>query len=202
MKKTSYFIIILLLLLLTASTDVANELSEQRKKDMEEALENYAEETDIEAIKSIGKQLATVADSNSAISVSYNYCYDGDTCTFETEAGEKIKVRHLLIDTSELKDKKTGKPQPYSTEAKEYTDRMLSNARDIQIVYDAGDRIDKYDRELAYVMIDNELLGVKLLENGLAKVAYINPPNTMYLNEFNHAEEVAKSNKLNLWSEY
>lgn len=106
----------------------------------------------------------------------------------------------MLLDSNEVKDKSTGKPQPYSIEAKEYTNKLLSQATEIQIIFDTGDRVDKFGRSLGYILIDNELLGVKLLENGLAKIRYVNPPNTMYLEEFEKAENNAKSKKLNLWS--
>lgn len=158
------------------------------------------------------------SNSNNISSVTYKYNYDGDTITFiandtynygtsqsdkssvSWKKGEEIKLRHLLIDTTEMKDYTTGQPQEYAEEAKEYTEKLLSHAKKIELIFDEGDKLDKYDRKLAYVRIDGELLGVKLLERGLAKIRYVEEPNTMYLKEFRAAEKKAKAKRLNLWS--
>lgn len=145
------------------------------------------------------------------VSVKYNYNYDGDTYNFTVQKayksptislkkGEKITCRTLLIDTTEMKDKKSGKPQPYSKEAQNYAEQLLTKAKKIEMIYDKGDTQDKYGRELAYVRIDGKLLGEKLLERGLAKIAYIKAPNTKYLTQYKAAEKKAKKKQLNLWS--
>ncbi|WP_447403022.1 hypothetical protein ACE1MS_23445 (plasmid) [Lysinibacillus sp. fkY74-1] len=62
---------------------------------------------------------APVLESNQD-KVKFLWASDGDTAVFERmynskgTIGEQIKVRFLLIDSAEMKDKKTGKPQPFA----------------------------------------------------------------------------------------
>jgi len=53
---------------------------------------------------------------------------DGDTAVIQKE-GEQKKVRFLLIDCTEMHDKKTGKPQPFAEEAKARTKELLESAK-------------------------------------------------------------------------
>lgn len=164
---------------------------------------------------------------NTFFTVKYLDNYDGDTYRFKIEsayqltqdpntlknsitllklsdfgftAGEEIKVRALLIDSPEIKDKETGKPQAYAKESREYAAKLLKNADTIVVAYDIGEKQDRYNRHLMYVWVDAELLSVKLLEKGYAKVAYVNEPNTTYLDEYRKAEQKAVEHKLGIWN--
>lgn len=122
---------------------------------------------------------------------------DGDTSTFLYN-GAKENVRYLLIDTPETNHPKLG-VQPFGQEAKERTAELLQKGK-ITIEFDVGERIDKYGRLLAYVYVDGKSVQKTLLEEGLARVAYVYPPNTRYLDEFEEAEMKAKEKKIGIWS--
>ena len=141
----------------------------------------------------------------SAYQISQNAKGSGATITpvdlanYGFSPEEEIKVRALLIDTPEMKDESNGKPQPFAVESKNYAMQLLKNAKTITLAYDKGDKQDRYSRYLMYVWVDSELLSVKLLENGYGKVAYINEPNTTYLEEYKKAEQEAIEQKVGIW---
>lgn len=162
------------------------------------------------------------------IPVTLNKAIDGDTASFELVStdvnnlmysgyikengsarlneiinvfGKKnsVTTRFLLIDTPETNHPSKG-VQEYGVEAKEFTKKALMNAKTISLVFDKGDVYDKYNRALAYVYVDGKSLQEMLLENGLARVAYVYKPNTTLLESFKAAEQKAKSSNLNIWS--
>lgn len=59
---------------------------------------------------------------------------------------------------------------------------------------------DTYGRLLAYVYADGESVQETLLKEGFARVAYIIDPPYKYLGKFREEEQLAKRNKLNIWS--
>lgn len=122
---------------------------------------------------------------------------DGDTIRIMYE-GKERKLRYLLIDTPELNHKQQG-TQPFAEEATERNDELLKNGR-LEIEFDIGEREDKYGRLLAYVYIDGESVQRQLVEEGLARVAYIYPPNTKHLDSFKKAEEQAQHAGIGIWS--
>lgn len=124
---------------------------------------------------------------------------DGDTSKFKIEGKEKT-VRYLLIDTPETKHPRLG-VQPFGKEASERTKSLLSSAKKIEVEYDVGPKTDKYGRDLAYVFVDGKMVNEILVREGLAKVAYVYPPNTKYLDRLKAAEALAKEEKLGIWSE-
>lgn len=87
---------------------------------------------------------------------------DGDTFRYRDEY-----IRVLGIDTPEVKEPDVGifMDQPYGRAAAESTHALIVRAGRVEIAYDG---LDKYDRRLAHIFVDGELLGVKLLEMGLA----------------------------------
>ena len=64
---------------------------------------------------------------------------------------------------------------------------------------DGSDKSDKYGRDLAWVYVDGELLQKQLVSAGLAEVQYIYG-DYAYTDELYEAQELAKQNKLNMWS--
>lgn len=144
-----------------------------------------------------------VLDSNKEV-VNFLWASDGDSVVFsrlndDTDAEEQVKVRFLLIDCAEMKDKETGKPQPFAEAAKARTTELLESAKEIMIETDVGDQYDKYNRLLTYVYVDGLSVQEILLKEGLAKVAYIIPPNTRYLEEFKKAELIGIQKGVGLW---
>ncbi|TDM32853.1 thermonuclease [Macrococcoides canis] len=123
---------------------------------------------------------------------------DGDTSVLNIDGQDK-KVRYLLIDTPETKHPRTG-VQPFGPEASARTEELLSNASKIEVEYDVGEKTDKYNRDLAYVYADGQMINEILVREGLASVSFVYPPNTRYLDTLKNAETLAKSEKLGIWS--
>lgn len=123
---------------------------------------------------------------------------DGDTAKFIYD-GNVQSFRFLLIDTPETKHPRLGK-QPFGQEASDRTAELLNNANEIEVEFDVGQKQDKYNRYLAYIYVDGEMLNNILVREGLAKVAYVYPPNTRYLTKLENSQEAAKSEKIGIWS--
>ncbi|HEU4929694.1 MAG TPA: thermonuclease family protein [Candidatus Krumholzibacteria bacterium] len=87
---------------------------------------------------------------------------DGDTFLYRDDA-----VRVLGIDTPEISEPDVGifQDQPYGREAADSTRALITRAKRVEIAYDGR---DIYDRRLAHVFVDGELLAVRLLGMGLA----------------------------------
>ena len=87
---------------------------------------------------------------------------DGDTFYLDDKP-----VRILGIDAPETKSPEVGIliDQPYGPAAAESTEALMIRARVLEIVPDGK---DNYGRRLAHVLIDGELLAVKLIQMGLA----------------------------------
>ncbi|MDW0116058.1 thermonuclease family protein [Sporosarcina thermotolerans] len=122
---------------------------------------------------------------------------DGDTIKILYN-GQEVNVRYLLIDTPETSHPQLGK-QPFGEEAKE-RNRQLVNSGELSIEFDVGERYDKYDRLLAYIYVDGKSVQETLLSEGLARVAYVYPPNTRHLTPYEEAQAVAKKKGLGIWS--
>ena len=121
---------------------------------------------------------------------------DGDTIKVKYN-GNTEKVRYLLIDTPETNHHTLGK-QPFGEEAKQRNEELL-NSGDVTIEFDVGNRLDDYGRMLAYIYVDGESIQEILLEEGLARLAYVFPPNTRYLDDFEKASEIAEEKNIGVW---
>lgn len=122
---------------------------------------------------------------------------DGDTIRIMFE-GEERKVRYLLIDTPETNNSPEA-DQLFAEEATQRNYEILTSGK-LAIEFGVGDREDKYDRLLAYIYVDGESVQKKLLEEGLARVAYLYEPNTRDEDVFKESEAIAKKAGLGIWS--
>ncbi|MBX4146400.1 thermonuclease family protein [Paenibacillus lautus] len=123
---------------------------------------------------------------------------DGDTISVMFE-GKKENVRMLLIDTPETSHPKLG-VQPFGPEAKAFTKELVEQADLLELEFDIGPNRDKYSRLLAYVYADGKMVQESLLEEGLARVAYIYPPNTRYVDKFDDLQRISRDQALGIWS--
>lgn len=138
-----------------------------------------------------------ITTNNDKMLVTLSDCVDGDTAKFVTPDGIET-VRFLAIDTPETVHP-TKDVEPFGKVASEYTCNSLKSANIIELELDINsDRYDKYDRLLAWIFIDNELLQSKLIEKGYANVAYLYG-DYKYTNILLSEEENAKANKLGIW---
>ncbi|MDL2211800.1 thermonuclease family protein [Erysipelotrichaceae bacterium OttesenSCG-928-M19] len=100
-------------------------------------------------------------------------CVDGDTATFS-----KIgKTRFLFIDTPES----TTKVEPYGKKAAYFTCDKLKNAKQIVYEFDGPEK-DRYDRSLAWIFVDGELLQELIAKEGYVKKYYDYKANYKYEN--------------------
>lgn len=138
----------------------------------------------------------TNAEASEKIEVTLSKCVDGDTAWFILD-GEEIKTRFLAIDTPES----TNEIEPFGKEASNYTCDLLTNANKIKIEYDENsDKLDKYDRHLVWVFIDDKLLQDLIIQQGLGQVDYIYG-DYKYLTTLEASELIAKNNQVGMWQD-
>lgn len=130
------------------------------------------------------------------LEATVTHVIDGDTLEVQFRNGRKETIRLLLVDTPET-NHPSQPVQPYGPEATQFAKEQLENQK-IQI--EIGTQIrDKYDRLLGYVWINDQLFNEMLLERGLARTAYIYPPNIKYLNQFHETQQIAMNEKIGVW---
>jgi len=101
--------------------------------------------------------------------VELEACVDGDTAVFNIN-GLPVSTRFLAVDTPETNNG----VDPWGPAAKEYTCNILQNAETIVLENDEeSDVWDTYNRLLAWIWVDGELLQYKLVEESLAWVKYL-----------------------------
>lgn len=127
------------------------------------------------------------------VQVEFVKIVDGDTAHFLLD-GKEVTVRFLVINTPEMHPI----VKPYATEAKNYTNMVLSNAKIIHLQSDKNDSL--YDnteshRLLAWVWVDYKLLNYQLVEKGYASVRYVNSEKLLYLDDLYKAQHIAIAKK-------
>jgi micrococcal nuclease len=122
---------------------------------------------------------------------------DGDTIKVHVN-GKVETVRYLLIDTPESRNPKTC-VQLYAKEAFLRNSELVKSGK-VTLEFEQGNTRDSYGRLLAYVYVDGESIQGTLLKEGYARVAYIMNPPYKYLDPFRKEENLAKRNKINIWS--
>lgn len=131
--------------------------------------------------------------------VKFSNCVDGDTFKVLLD-NKEYTVRMLAIDTPESVHPTKG-IEYYGKEASEYTCNKITNAKKIELEYDDNsDKMDKYDRLLAWVYVDDILLQKDLIENGYAKLAYLYD-DYKYTKELEQAQELVSAKNIGIWNE-
>lgn len=123
---------------------------------------------------------------------------DGDTTRFNYN-GSSDSFRYLIINTPEI-GRDGEQDEPYAEEAFNRTRELLDNADTITVEFDEEEK-DHYDRYLAYVYADGEMVNETLVQEGLASVDYVHPPNDKYEDLLKEAEEEAKDKGIGIWSD-
>lgn len=130
------------------------------------------------------------------LEVTLDKCVDGDTAWFYLN-NEEIKARFLAIDTPES----TTKKEAFGKEASDFTCNLLKNANKIEIEYDDNsDKLDKYDRHLVWVFVDDNLLQDLIIKNGLGEVEYLYG-DYKYTSILEASEILAKTNRVGMWND-
>jgi micrococcal nuclease len=129
------------------------------------------------------------AMASNKFTVKLTKCVDGDTAYFSS-----VNItRFLYVDTPES----TNQTELFGPEAAAYTCKTLQSAKLIQLQYD-GPRKDKYNRTLAWVWVNGELLQKKLIAMGYVEKFY-DYGNYSYENELIQLQNEAKLKKVGLW---
>lgn len=135
-------------------------------------------------------------EASERFEVTLNKCVDGDTAWFELK-DDVIKARFLAIDTPES----TNEIEPFGKEASNYTCELLEKANKIEIEYDENsEKLDKYERHLVWVFVDDKLLQDQIIKKGLGEVAYLYG-DYKYTYILQASELVAKTNKIGIWQD-
>jgi micrococcal nuclease len=136
--------------------------------------------------------LATVAGAASA-SNTYDVVatgvLDGDSIEVEFPSGLKVEVRLVSIDAPE-------KDQSLGDQAKKFVEqRVLGQHVRLKTLEQERDR---YNRLLAFVYVDQQLVNQAIVEAGLA-VVWIIPPNVDEVDALLGAQRSAFKNKRGVW---
>lgn len=122
---------------------------------------------------------------------------DGDTIVIDCN-GEEVTVRLIGVDTPESVHPDEGQNTSEGEIAAEYTKNLLEG-KSVTLKFDE-DYYDRYDRVLAYVYLDGEMINALLLEQGYARVE-IYEPNDEYEIWFEGLEAAARLKKVGFWSD-
>lgn len=200
-----------------STEDVTDAVSQKIEKEIDrvgqiakEELGKKVEEKLSDEIQKVNKylpELKTETDKPSSpietggtterIPVKYVRTVDGDTIRVIYD-GQEVSLRYLLMDTPESVHPKLGK-QPFGEEASNRNQELLESGK-VSIEFDIGERIDRYGRLLAYVYVDDVNVTETLIREGLARVAYVYPPNTRHLDMYEKAQDAAKKEGAGIWS--
>lgn len=130
--------------------------------------------------------------------VTLDKCIDGDTARFFIK-GESRTVRFLSINAPEIAHDDVLE-EFYGDEASSYVCGRLKEASVIKLQYDPkSDIVDKYDRVLAWIFVDDVLLQSDLVRNGYAEVKYVYD-DYLYSNDLKDLEVLAREEHLGMWS--
>jgi micrococcal nuclease len=140
---------------------------------------------------------------------------DGDTFSCDLNGNGRVdapieRIRMLGIDTPETRhglskrlQKKVEKGQPFSEEAKAYTEAKLAPHQTVFLSWDVS-RQDRYGRSLAVVYVsptETQSLNERLLSEGLAVTLFYDP-NTRDKSRFEAIEQAAFQARKGLWKTY
>lgn len=142
--------------------------------------------SDFQEIKN-GKRFAVTLDKT----------IDGDTAWFKTDK-QSVKVRFLYIDTPES----TNKSESYGKQASTYVDKQLHQAKLIELETNRdGNLYDKYERLLAWVFVDGQLLQEKIAREGYCQKFYDYGYDYTYKNDIIKANEEAVKYRRGIYSQ-
>jgi micrococcal nuclease len=90
--------------------------------------------------------------------------------------------------------------EPWGPEASQFTRDFLADG-DIRLTFDR-ERVDKYDRLLAYVWVGDRMLNEELVRAGLARVEFNHRYSDSVKRRYRKALEEAKAARRGIWSDW
>jgi endonuclease YncB( thermonuclease family) len=115
--------------------------------------------------------------------------YDGDTFTLDN--GDKVRLK--WVNTPERKP-----PEPFHAEATRVTEKMVLG-RQVSLLVDPDNARDGYGRLIAGILVGEQNLSLRLIEEGLGHVFLI-PPEPDDPSELLAAQERARAARKGIWS--
>lgn len=135
------------------------------------------------------------------VEVKLDMAIDGDTIRIKNDSNESIKVRLIGINTPESVHSDETKNCEEGKIASDFLVSYLEeNCTDniLYLEYDV-EQFDKYDRTLAYVYLNkNIMLQEVLLSNGIAECMFVGE-NLKYKARFEKLENKAKQESVGFW---
>ncbi len=116
--------------------------------------------------------------------------YDGDSLTL----ADRREVRVLGINTPELRG-----GEPFSQEARAVT-QAWTVGKEVGLLVDPDRRYDRYERLLAWVVLEDGRLDQKLLDAGLAHVFFVGDDDT-YREDLLRRQAAAREAGFGIWGE-
>ena len=153
---------------------------------------------DLESLLSETTTLEQVAASSELEQVTLKRVVDGNTIIVLDSNQNEIRVRMIGVDTAESVHVDSSKNTEAGVIANAYTKSQLVQGQTLFLEYDK-ERLDRYDRTLAYVWLDSnvnpnylndiqaKMYNAKLIIEGY-EVAKSYPPNTKYETIFKSLE--------------
>lgn len=181
-NKLTILFVLIIVLLTACSNENANAINviQSNQKSVQQTTSPFTEEQ----VKNL---LPAVVTKN----------IDGDTLKIKIE-GKEETVRLLCIDTPE--SVKIGTEiQKWALEASDYAKKIMPVGKKVQLELDVSER-DKYGRLLGYIWVDGEMYNNMVIEQGLARVAYIYAPNTKYVDQLRETQSKAQKKAIGIWS--
>lgn len=120
---------------------------------------------------------------------------DGDTLVLSIDEVDE-RVRLIGIDTPESVHPDSNKNVEEGKIASDYMKKLV-DGKYVEIEYDSQKR-DRYNRILAYIYIDGDMVNKIMLREGYARLATY-PPNVKYVDDFIEIEKEAQRQKKGFW---
>lgn len=123
---------------------------------------------------------------------------DGDTILIDYK-GNQERVRLLSVNTPESVHPDKKQNITMGKIASQYTkERLRGKSVDLEF---EGERRDRYDRLLAYIIVDGSNFNLELVNEGLSPYYTQYGLSQKYDREFRSAEKLARKNGLNIWGD-
>jgi endonuclease YncB( thermonuclease family) len=120
---------------------------------------------------------------------------DGDTITVITANHTKLRISMVGIDAPETPKGPKFPGQPYGKEAEAYLTQLVEGKRVTVEIYG----VDRYQRLLSTIFLDGKDINLAMIEAGLAEVYRGPESGNPYTQQYQAAEETARSARKNMW---